>query len=62
MCFIHLIIAAAFWGPIAAIGNTILWYADSKGIELEYMPEMRLILGITGSILPLTIAFCKYGM
>jgi hypothetical protein len=60
MCVIYVVVFSAFWGPIAGILNTILWYADSKDVEIEYMPEMRLVLGVSGSMFPLALAFCKY--
>lgn len=50
----------AFWGPLSGIMNTLLWYADSKDVEIEYMAEMRLVLGLSGGIPAIVIAVCIY--
>jgi hypothetical protein len=50
-----------FWGAIVGITTTILWYADSKDIDIAYMPEMRLVLGLSAGILALTAATCNAG-
>ena len=55
-----LVIFTAFWGPLAGIFNTLLWYADSKDVEVAYMPEMRLFLGLSGGTPALLIAGCQY--
>ena len=60
MCFSTFIVFYAFWGPLAGIGNTLLWYADSKDLEIDYMPEIRLLLGLSGGIPAILIAGCEY--
>jgi len=61
MCFSAFIIVYAFWGPISGIMNTLLWYADSKDVEISYMAEMRLVLGLSTGIPAIILAFCQYG-
>jgi hypothetical protein len=60
MCFDTLVVAYAFWGPLSGDGNTILWYADSKNRDVSYMPEMRLVLGLSAGLQALVIAYCEY--
>jgi hypothetical protein len=60
MCSISLVAVYTFWGPISGIMNTLLWYADSKDVEISYMAEMRLLLGLSTGIPALVIAGCEY--
>ena len=62
MCFSFLGVATAVWTPIAGITNTLLWYADSKDVEIAYMAEVRLILGLSVGFPALILAACKYGL
>ena len=62
MCFSALLISYAFWGPISGVMNTLLWYADSKDVEIAYMAEMRLVLGLSTGIPALVIAACTYDL
>ena len=62
MCFSALVISYAFWAPISGIINTLLWYADSKDVEIAYMAEMRLALGLSTGIPAIVLATCEYGL
>lgn len=61
MCFYTFGLFYAFWGPLAGIINTVLWYADSKDVEIPYMAEMRLVLGLSMGIPAILLAACTYG-
>ena len=54
--------ATIVWGPIATMSTTILWYADSKDYEIDYMPETRLALGLSAGILALVTGLCEVGV
>lgn len=60
MCSVSLVAVYTFWGPISGIMNTLLWYADSKDVEIAYMAEMRLFLGLSVGLPALVIAGCEY--
>ena len=60
MCYDIFVLAYAFWGPLSGIANTVLWYADSKNVTVDYMPEMRLSLGLSTGIPAILIAYCEY--
>lgn len=62
MCFSSLVVAYTFWGPLSGLMNTLLWYADSKDVELDYMAEMRLLLGLSAGIPALVIGACQQGL